>query len=814
MLVNYLKIALRNILRSKVFSFINIIGLSVGIACFVALFLFIKDELSYDKFNKKAEQIYRVYTKMVINGKESINSKTGAPLGSTLIHDFPEVQTFTRIGYFGSHVFRYNDKVFREWSIYTADSTFFDVFSLNFIAGNPKTALDRPNTIVMTESAAKKYFGNENPVGKSFTEEQNGSFLITGLIKDFPENSHFSCDILMSMSTYPITRSQYWLDLWYTTYIVLKKGTDPKAFENKMKNVVINYVGPQAEKILGIPIKEFMNKGNNYEFLIQPLKSIYLESRRNYGIDPNTEWGDVKSSDIAYVYVFSAVAICILFVAIINFMNLSTARSEKRSKEVGIRKTLGSNKLKLIWQFIIESVLMCSFSVILAMGLLEVIIPLFNKLVDKNLKMDYLSNPLTIPALIVFMVIVGILAGSYPAFYLSSFQPVQILKSSGGKGNRKSLLRSTLVVIQFAVSITLLIGTIIIKNQLGFIQSKNLGFNKEHIVTIKNVSILGDKIEPFKQELLKTPGITSVSLSSFMFRSGIPGSAYLFDRKTGADPVQFQEVDADYDFLNTFQIKIKEGRFFSKEFPSDSAAVLINEAAIRELGAHNPLEKELNRLGNPEWAKTFKIIGVIKDFNYESLHQQIRPLIIHLDKPHQAGFGLNIRVRTENIKNSLNTIENNWRKFAGRENIYYGFVDEDIAHLYDSEKKTSLVAALFSFLAISIACLGLFGLAAFITEQRTKEIGIRKALGASVLEIVYILSKEFTKWVIVANIIAWPVAYLVMNSWLKNFAYKVELSIWIFVISGVTALAIALITIGTHAIKAATANPIKSLKYE
>ncbi len=363
MLKNYFQIAIRNFQRDKIFSFINIAGLAVGITCFITLSLYIIYEFSYDRYNKKADQIYRVYVHSNINNIESNNSKTAAPLGAELLHEFPEAIAYTRIGYFGSHIFRYKDKEFKEWDIYTADSTYFEIFTLPFLYGNPKTALVHPNSIVLTEEMSKKYFGNENPVGKSFIVDDKGSYLITGVMKDFPKNSHFRCNFFLSMSTYPISQSNYWLNLWYSTYIVLKKGTDPHIFEDKMKNIVLNIVGPQAESILGVSIKNFFNKGNSYGFYLQPLTSIHLYSQRDYGIDLNTEWSSIDNSDIAYVYIFSAVALFILLIAIINFMNLATARSEKRSKEVGIRKTLGSSKFKLMVQFITESVFMSFLAV-------------------------------------------------------------------------------------------------------------------------------------------------------------------------------------------------------------------------------------------------------------------------------------------------------------------------------------------------------------------------------------------------------------------------------------------------------------------
>ncbi|MGB8317443.1 MAG: ABC transporter permease, partial [Ignavibacteriaceae bacterium] len=507
MLKNYFQIAVRNMKRDKIFSFINIAGLAVGITCFIVLSLYITYELNYDKYNKNADQIFRVYVHSNINNVESNNSKTAAPLGAELKKQFPEVINYARIGYFGSHNMRYKDKVFKEWDIYTADSTYFDIFTLSFIYGNPKTALVQPNSIVLTETMSKKYFGIEDPVGKSLIVDDTSSYLVTGVMRDFPKNSHFRCNFLLSMSTYPVSQSNYWLDLWYSTYIILKKGTDPHEFENKMKDVVLNEVSPQAERILGVPLKDFFKNGNSYGFILQPLTSIHLYSQRDYGIDLNTEWGNIDSSDISYVYIFSAVALFILLIAIINFMNLATARSEKRSKEVGIRKTLGSSKPRLIMQFITESIFTTFVAVMISVMMIEIVLPVFGGFVGRELKIEYFNNFYTIPLFIIFIVLVGILAGSYPAFYLSSFQPAHILKVNFGKRNKKHLLRNSLVVIQFSISIALIIGTIIIRDQLNFIQDKNLGFNKEHLITINDAVALDNRLDAFKNELLKNPNI-------------------------------------------------------------------------------------------------------------------------------------------------------------------------------------------------------------------------------------------------------------------------------------------------------------------
>ncbi|MFH1194906.1 MAG: ABC transporter permease [bacterium] len=813
MFQNFFKIILRNTLRYKVFSFINIAGLAVGITCFITISLFILDEFGYDKFNEKAYNIYRLLVDSEVNGQGSVNSKTPAPLGHVLKKDFPEVENFSRVGYFGQFNFRYGNKVFRENDVYTADSTFFDIFTLPLIAGDAKTALVKPNSIVISETAAKKYFGKENPLWKTITVYDTATFLVTGVMKNFPKKSHFSCNYLLSMSTYPISEKENWLDLWYTTYIVLKDGTNPKEFENKMKQIVLNYLGPQAASILGFSMEDFYRKGNRYEYHVQPLTSIYLYSRSDYGVDMNTEWGNTRKSDISYTYIFLAIGGFILLIAIINFMNLATARSEKRAKEVGIRKTLGSDKSKLIWQFITESIFMCFLSVLLALVLLQFALPAFNDFIERDLKLEFF-NLHTIPLLILFTIVIGIISGSYPAFYLSSFRPVQIMKSNTAKKSRKSMLRSLLVIIQFAISITLIIGTLVIKSQLDFIQNKNLGFNKEHLIAINNASSLGKRIEAFKYDLQNIPNVVSSTASSLMFQSGIPGNGYLYNKTSGADVFTTQYLDVDYDFAKTYQIKLTEGRFFSKDFSTDIDAVVMNEAAVKECKAANPVGRFLTKLDVFTGMQRYNIIGVVKDFNYESLHSTIRPLVFHLSSVRQASTILTIRVSSNDIGSTISSIEKLWKEYVENENIRCTFIDENIARMYRAEQKIGDITTVFSFLAIFIACLGLFGLAAFVTEQRVKEIGIRKVLGASISEIIILLSKEFTKWVILANLIAFPVAYYIMNNWLEDFAYRIYMGWWIFISSGVLALVIALTTVSYQAVKAATSNPVDSLKYE
>ncbi len=813
MIRNYFLIAVRNILRDKVFSMVNIVGLAVGITCFLALFLFIQDELTFDRFNSAfdSSQIYRVYVKIAVNGSEDTSSKTAQVLGPILQQSYPEVKAYSRVGYFGARAFKYNDKLFRSGRIYAVDSTFFKIFALEFIDGDPATALVEPNSIVLTETAAQRIFGSENPVGKLLPTESGQIFKVTALVKDFPRKSHFRCDYLESLSTYKVNEN--WMDQWFTTYLVLQPGTDAEAFEEKLQKVVADHVGPEVQKLLGVPIDQFLRDGNTYSFNLQPFSSIYLYSQHDYGIDLNTEWTDLRTSNITYTYMFSAIAVFILMLAVINFMNLSTAKSARRAREVGVRKTFGSQRSLLVLQFIGEAILTCSISMLLAIMLLTLLLPFFNILLERDLTLVLISKYWTAPILIGFTILVGVLAGSYPAFYLSSFIPAKVLKGDSHE-SRKSLLRNGLVIFQFGISICLLIGTFVIKKQLDFIQNKNLGFNKEHLLSISNTGLLGDHLKVFKEELLKNPNVVSATNSSRMFTIGVPGSGYLFNKKIGTDPFLCQFVVADYDFLKTFQIDLKQGRFFSKEFPADIDAVVVNEAALATFQTDDVIGKDLVSLDARANGHTYKIIGVVSDFNYESLRTKVRPLVLHLQMEDHPANVLTVRIASDDMSNTIGYIADKWKELVPNDAMNYNFVDATLDRLYLDEQKTNVASLIFSSVAIFIACIGLFGLAAFVAEQRTKEIGIRKVLGASSRQVVLLLSREFAIWVLVSNILAWPLAWYVMNNWLDNFAFHTEMPLSYFLIAGIVTFLIAAATVGFHAVKAARTNPVESMKYE
>ena len=542
--------------------------------------------------------------------------------------------------------------------------------------------------------------------------------------------------------------------------------------------------------------------------MLQPLTSIHLSSHLDYEIEPN--------SNIYYVYMFSAIAVAILLIACINFVNLATARSEKRAKEVGIRKTLGSPRLHLVGQFMAESVLMSGVAVVVAVGIVEILLPLFNDLSHKEMSLDLSSNPFSIPLLFCLAILVGVIAGSYPAFYLSSFRPIDVLKSETKKGGRKSFLRNGLVVFQFAISIVLFIGTFVIYAQLKYVQTKDLGFDKEETVVINRTDDLFNQIKSFEDELRANGDVVSATNSN-----AIPGnqggdSAFWLEGTRAEKLEDLQTMFCDFNFSKTYGLQMADGRFFSKEHPSDTTAIVVNQEVERAFGVKDILGRYLVLPGETKAGeRRFEIIGVVKDFNYQSLHDPIRPIVIRLlPENGYAGRFVTVRLGSGDHLSAILFIEKVWKKYAGNEGFSYNFLDDNLQSLYAADQRTSEIAGAFSVLAIIIACLGLLGLAAFITEQRTKEIGIRKVLGASVPEVIALLSAQFAKWVLIANVIAWPLAYYVMNNWLKNFAYRIDISLWIFIASGSLAFIVALLTVSSHAIKAATANPVESLRYE
>ncbi|MFC2133181.1 ABC transporter permease [Bacteroidota bacterium] len=792
MFKNYMKISYRNLLRYKGYSFINIVGLAVGIASTILILLWVQEELSYDQFHEKAERIYRICSRIKIGNTLIDQTHTPAILPITLKNDFPEVEQTVKIGFPINVSCQYEEKIFMESSILPADSTFFDVFSFNLIIGDKRNILNKPNDIVISEATARKYFGNEDPVGKVITLADEYELNVTGVFENIPRNSHFHFDMLLSMVTLSHSRSTDWTSNDFRTYIVLKEGFPVDQLEAKFPDLIKQYI---FEGDLS-----WIAKGNSYEYYLQQLTDIHLNSDIISEFEPN--------GNIIYVHIFSLTAIFILLIACMNFMNLSTAKSVNRAKEIGLRKVVGSVKGQLIVQFLSESILLSFIALAAGVVIVWVTLPFFNNLVGKQLQLFLFSDYYTILLLISLALIVGLIAGGYPAFYLSSLRPILTIRGKTREGLKNSRLRNILVVLQFSITIVLFIGTFIVGKQLEYFQNTRLGFNKEQVIVVKNAETLGNQITSFKESLSADPGISSAAGSY-----SLPGGHFV---NYGFKPENSESLllnfgICDPEFIEALQLEMIEGRFFSPDFTTDSTAIIINETALKLLDWDNPMGKTFTSLG-----RTFHVIGVVEDFHYESLHQTVKPMAmlnLSLNLPWPEKF-VSVRTNSSNINETLNFIEDNWQAFAKGKPFEYFFLDEHYSDFYTNEKRTGSVFIVFSFLALVIASLGLIGLAAYSAEQKSKEIGIRKVCGAGIPSIILLLYRKFIKWIIIANLFAWPVAYYIMGKWLQDFAYRIEIPVWPFLISALLTLIIAVVSVSYQSLKAALANPVDSIKYE
>jgi len=782
---NYLKIALRNIKKHTWYSIINIAGLAIGMTCCILILLWVQDELSYDRFHENASDIYRVIQDINFADHSTTWTITQGPLGPSLKKDFPEIINATRITGRGFRL-TYNDRSFDE-VLGMADSSIFEMFTFPLIKGNPATALADPNSIVLTEEMAEKYFGEENPIGKTIQADNEYDFLVSGVLKKIPDNSHLQFDFIIPFIfgrelNYTVDR---WGNSQFRTYVQIQKGIPPQEVIQKISGYL--YEKPTIEK--------------DARLNLQPLTRIHLHS--NYEFDS-------AHGDITYVALFSLVAFFILFIACSNFMNLATARSGNRAKEVGMRKVAGAHRSSIIKQFFGESILLAFIALFFSLIIVKLLLPAFNNLAAKELSLNISGNLLDLLILFGIALLTGIISGSYPAIFLSSFQPVKVLKGSLRSGQKGSVFRKILVVTQFSLTILLIICTGIVYNQLNYLRNMKLGYDKEHMIYMGMRGDMRTNFDTLKNELLINSNISGVTASS-----NVPTYGYTFSnslwRWEGQNPdeeILMRAVFIDYDYFKTFGMEIAEGRSYSKEFSTDTTeAIIVNEAAVKAMRMKSPLGK---RLSINE--QNFQIIGVVKNYNFRSLRQGIDPLIL-LFEP-QASRVLFAKLKSENISQTIGYIEKIREKFAPGYPSNYHFLDEALDDLYRSEERVGMIFRYFSVLAIFISCLGLFGLASFMAEQRTKEIGIRKVLGATVSNIVLLLTKEFTKWILVANIIVWPLAYYAANKWLQGFAFRTTIGLWIFILAAAMVLFIALLTVSYQSFKAATANPIDTLKYE
>ena len=806
MFKNFLKVAMRNIARHKVFSAINLLGLAIGLACSILIALFVIDELSYDRFHEHSDDIYRIAMKGEFQGREMDGVTTGASVGETMVDEIPQVINSVRLfNYFGEATsVKLGNQIFLEDNLLYTDSTFFEIFSFKLKKGDPQSILNRPNTVVLTESTARRYFGDSQAMGKSIEIEDN-EYLVTGIAEDCPGNSHFHFDVLASLVTLDVSRGTTWLsnDLSYT-YLQLKEDARAQRVEKQFEPIVRSHVEPELQDMMGVSLDEFLAQGNAYSYYLQPLTDIHLKSHTDFELE--------KNSSMKYVYIFAIIAVFILFIACINFMNLSTARAAKRAREVGMRKVAGASRGKLFRQFLLEAIFMSLIALFLSMILIESVLPFFNNLAGKDLSIGYTEHWYVIPSLIVLALLVGIISGAYSAGYLSSISINQSLSSSLLSGKSKSAFRNGLVVFQFSISIILFISTLLIYSQLKYIMNKDLGYQTEKILVVEQANKLGGSWEAFKQSLKQHPEVMQVSrtatLPGMMFNGFPVQTVGQASEKSHA----FRSVAVDFDLDKVLDLEMKEGRFFSQDF-DDTTSLVINEAAAKALGYEEPVvDKRVKTTwqGNETY---WDIIGVIKDFHFRSFHQQIRPLILLHPSLRSLEY-LTVRYQSNNPQSMVAQVERTWKEFLGEEAFQYFFLDQNHKSMHREEFRTGRVFGVFSALAIFIACLGLFGLASFMAEQKTKEIGIRKAMGAQVRSIVFLLLKQFTFWVVIANLVAWPLAYFFLRSWLQNFAYHVDISLLYFVAGSLIALLIAVVTVSYQTIAAARANPVDSLRYE
>ncbi|GAB4027585.1 ABC transporter permease [Spirosoma gilvum] len=807
MLLNYIKIAWRNLVRNKAFSAINIIGLALGLATCLLISLYLFNELSYDRYSDKANRIVRVVFRGTMNGGQINEANVMPPVGPTLKADYPEVEEATRIRTVGSPSLTVDDKTFRDDQLAYVDSNFFQVFTLPLLQGDAKTALIQPNTAVITQAMARKLFGTDNPIGKSISiKSWNALFRVTGVIDKVPINSHFHFDMFMSMAGVSDAKSNSWMTSGFFTYLVLSKGYDPAKLEAKLPQMVSKYMGPQLQQAFGMSLSQFRQKGNDVSFLIQPLTDIHLRSNLTGELEPN--------GDAQYVYIFGAIALFMLIIACINFMNLSTAGASKRAKEVGIRKVMGSVRQSLTSQFLIESLLLTAIALVLAVGLVYLTLPLFNELAGKELTFNFSTKPWLLPGLLLLGVVVGVLAGSYPAFFLSSFRPVQVLKGTKFTGDRKSIgLRSGLVVVQFFISITLMIGTTVVYRQLSYIQNKRLGYEKDQVLVLPETWQLGKQAEVFRNLVMQDSRVVNVSTSGYLPAGPSYNNNYMIYPETRSTQlIKALRYEVDYNYIPTLGMQMAYGRNFSKGYGTDSSGVILNETAARTFGwKGNALGHTITHTENDGKLGTYRVIGVVKDFHFRSMHEAIAPLVMVLGRNSGAVI---VKIKTKDISGLLATLKKQWEQLTTEAPFAYSFLDERFNSTYLAEQKTGRILGIFAGLTIFVACLGLFGLATFMAEQRTKEIGVRKVLGASVPSLVGLLSKDFLKLVAIAIVLASPVAWYAMNRWLQDFAYKIDIEWWMFAVAGVLAVGIALLTVSFQSIKAALMNPVKSLRAE
>lgn len=802
MIRNYLKTALRIMMRQKAYAAINVIGLSVGIAATLMILIYIADELGYDRMHTDASRMYRVIFNGRLQGNEINSALSPAVVAETMQKEIPEVSEVVRFGLWRTMPMSVGDKNFTEQNVLVADSNFFSFFSFPVVAGHTDDFLRGPNKIVITESAARRYFGNEDPIGKMMLRgAERTAAEIVGVVKDPPHNSHIQFDLILSGESWDYMKSLQWTSTNLYTYFKVHPDANVDNVRKHLSRMVESYMGSELEKFIGMSFAQFREQGNDLGFSVQPLRDIHLRSNLKDELGPN--------GNIQYLYIFGVIAGFIILIACINFMNLSTARSANRAKEVGVRKTIGAMRNRLVVQFISESMLYSVVSMVIAVCIIAALLDSFNTLASKQLDLSFFTSPWVIGGLVLFTAVIGLIAGSYPAFYLTAFKPTEVLKGKIRSGFRNSMLRNSLVVFQFIISIGLIFGSLVVYRQLQFMQNKNLGFDKENVVGLLHTMSLKNNAAAFKNEIIANPLFKGASFSNNLPPNISWNSAF---RKGGSEQDFLLSIyQVDHDHLKTMGYEIVEGRFYSKEFPSDTAAIILNETAYRQMGFKN-LDEAVVLTYQSETPTPLKVIGVVRDFNYQSLRENVTPMAMLLGP--EPNFEMAVRLSAENIREQIAVLESLWKKYAPGAPFEYSFVDQNFDALFRAEQRMSQIILVFTILAIGIACLGLFGLAAYTAEQRAKEMSIRKVMGASASHVMLLMSRDFAALVVIAFLIATPLAWYFTETWLQGFANRISIDYSVVVLSGVASLIIALLTISYQSVRAATESPVKAMRSE
>jgi len=807
MLKNLFKYSFRALKRQKAYVVINVIGLAIGLACSLIIALFVRHELSYDQHFENKERIYRVILEGKLGGQELRVTSTASPIGPTMLNEFPEVEDYTRINGWGETIIKHGEQSFNEKAFIEADSSFFNIFSIPLLRGQKESVLSEPYTAVISVSTAYKIFGNEDPVNKMIKVGTDSTFYrITGIMKDVPENTHFSANIVGSFLSNSRANDNQWLSNSFNTYVLLHPGASPANANARFQPMIKKYVGPEIIRFLGITIEDFLSQGNRYNMYLQPLPEIHL--------DPTIEQDLKPANDPRYLYIFGSIAVLIIIIASINFMNLSTAQAFKRAKEISIKKVSGSTRSMLISQFLTETILLSFISFLLALLILEITLPYISELLDQRLRLEYFSNWYTVPAMAGIIILIGIFAGAYPAFYLSSFNPYEVLKGNmrGGKGNK--LFRRILVVLQFSISIILIVGTLIMYRQIRFMQNKELGWDKEQVLVIRRASVLGEKIASFKDEIKSIPGVLNVSASTAVPGHTNNNNGYMIKGRD-EESFLFETTWVDYDYLETYGMEVSSGRSFDKSFSTDIDACMVNETSVKHYNLTDPFSTRIILPDDEAGDEILMpVIGVVKDFHYQSLQKRIGPYILRFKNERMNWGYVSIKLSPSSVSESVDQIESTWRSFTGNVPMQYFFIDQDFARLYKEERQNGILSILFTILGILIAALGLYGLTSFTVANRTKEIGVRKAYGATLGNIWLLISKEIITLVVLSTFIAWPLIYWIASVWLQNYHYRISLRAYEFLAGFIIATLIALITISYRALKSGSGSPSQSLRYE